>query len=57
VRVATQCQSTTPTKAFLPHQRVTTEGKAMHKAYEEYFESLAEGDEALSFAEFAEALL
>lgn len=29
MRVATQCQSTTPTKAFLPHQRVTTEGKAM----------------------------
>ncbi|HDV9097244.1 TPA: hypothetical protein QIZ65_004082 [Enterobacter kobei] len=27
--MATQCQSTTPTKAFLPHQRVTTEGKAM----------------------------
>jgi hypothetical protein len=27
--VATQCQPTTPTKAFLPHQRVTTEGKAM----------------------------
>lgn len=45
------------TKAFLPHQRVTIEGKAMHKAYEEYFESLSEGDEALSFAEFAEALL
>lgn len=29
MRVATQCQSTTPTKAFLPHQRVTTEDKAM----------------------------
>ncbi len=29
----------------------------MDKAYEEYFESLAEGDEALSFAEFVEALL
>ena len=29
MRVATQCQSTTPTKTFLPHQRVTTEGKAM----------------------------
>lgn len=29
MRVATQCQSTTPTKAFLPHQRVMTEGKAM----------------------------
>ncbi len=29
MRVATQCQSTTPTKAFLPHQRVTTEGKGM----------------------------
>ena len=29
MRVATQCQSTTPTKAFLPHQRVTTEGKTM----------------------------
>lgn len=29
MRVATQCQSTTPTKAFLPHQRVTTEGKVM----------------------------
>ncbi|MGM5671570.1 hypothetical protein [Enterobacter cloacae] len=45
------------TKTFLQHQRVTTEGKAMDKAYEEYFESLAEGDEALSFAEFVEALL
>lgn len=31
MRVATQCQSTTPTKAFLPHQRVTTEGKTMRK--------------------------
>lgn len=29
----------------------------MEKAYEEYFESLAEGEEALSFAEFREALL
>lgn len=28
----------------------------MEKAYEEYFESLAEGEEALSFAEFVEAL-
>ncbi|EBW7767054.1 hypothetical protein DQJ37_15770 [Salmonella enterica subsp. enterica serovar Louisiana] len=28
----------------------------MDKAYEEYFESLAEGEEALSFTEFAEAL-
>ena len=49
-------RNTTPTKAFLPHQRVTTEGKAMDKAYEEYFESLAEGEEALSFAEFVEAV-
>lgn len=31
MRVATQCQPTTPTKTFLPHQRVTTEGKAMRK--------------------------
>lgn len=31
MRVATQCQSTTPTKAFLPHQRLTTEGKGMRK--------------------------
>lgn len=44
------------TKAFLPHQRLTTEGNAMDKAYEEYFESLAEGEEALSFAEFVEAI-
>ncbi|MFT2166387.1 hypothetical protein NFJ16_12830 [Citrobacter freundii] len=29
--MATQCQSTTPTKAFLPHQRVTTEGKVMEE--------------------------
>lgn len=29
MRVATQCQPTTPAKAFLPHQRVTTEGQAM----------------------------
>ncbi len=28
----------------------------MEKAYEEYFEELADGDEALSFAEFKEAL-
>ncbi|EUL55902.1 hypothetical protein P831_04308 [Klebsiella aerogenes UCI 28] len=28
----------------------------MDKAYEEYFNSLAEGEEALSFAEFVEAL-
>ena len=28
----------------------------MDKEYEEYFESLAEGEEALSFAEFCEAL-
>lgn len=28
----------------------------MEKAYEEYFEGLAEGEEALSFAEFKEAL-
>ncbi|CZW93457.1 hypothetical protein DN555_25270 [Enterobacter asburiae] len=28
MRVATQCRNHT-TKAFLPHQRVTTEGKAM----------------------------
>ncbi|EAP1002275.1 hypothetical protein D6F54_15725 [Salmonella enterica] len=28
----------------------------MEKAYEEYFESLADGEEALSFAEFVEAL-
>lgn len=28
----------------------------MDKAYEEYLESLAEGQEALSFAEFVEAL-
>ncbi|ECI5319638.1 hypothetical protein DU209_16065 [Salmonella enterica subsp. enterica serovar Lomalinda] len=28
----------------------------MDKAYEEYFESLAEGEEVLSFTEFAEAL-
>ncbi|HFI8181779.1 TPA: hypothetical protein ACGR5X_000851 [Escherichia coli] len=27
--MATQCQSTTPTKTFLPHRRVTKEGKAM----------------------------
>lgn len=31
-------------------------GKSMEKAYEEYFNSLAEGEEALSFAEFKEAL-
>lgn len=28
----------------------------MDKAYEEYFEGLAEGEEALSYAEFIEAL-
>lgn len=28
----------------------------MDKEYEEYFDSLAEGEEALSFAEFCEAL-
>lgn len=28
----------------------------MEKAYEEYFEGLADGEEALSFTEFAEAL-
>lgn len=28
----------------------------MEQAYEEYFNSLAEGEEALSFAEFVEAL-
>lgn len=28
----------------------------MDKAYEEYFESLAEGEETLSFAEFVEAI-
>lgn len=28
----------------------------MEKAYEEYFEGLADGEEALSFAEFVEAL-
>ncbi|HBR2765381.1 TPA: hypothetical protein ACJI3O_003381 [Raoultella ornithinolytica] len=28
----------------------------MDKAYEEYFDSLAEGEEALSYAEFVEAL-
>ncbi|MED7790422.1 hypothetical protein TB147_03705 [Klebsiella aerogenes] len=28
----------------------------MEKEYEEYFESLSEGDEVLSFAEFKEAL-
>lgn len=28
----------------------------MEKEYKEYFESLSEGDEVLSFAEFAEAL-
>ncbi|EMO7867125.1 hypothetical protein WDR94_004222 [Citrobacter amalonaticus] len=31
-------------------------GKSMEKAYEEYFEGLAKGEEALSFAEFKEAL-
>ncbi len=28
----------------------------MDKAYEEYFESLSEGEEALSFAEFVAAI-
>lgn len=28
----------------------------MEKAYEEYFDSLANGEEALSFAEFVEAM-
>lgn len=28
----------------------------MEKEYEEYFESLAEGEEVLSFAEFVEAI-
>lgn len=28
----------------------------MDRAYEEYFESLAEGEEVLSFTEFSEAL-
>lgn len=28
----------------------------MDKAYEEYFDSLAEGEEALSYTEFVEAL-
>lgn len=28
----------------------------MEKEYEEYFESLAEGEEALSFAEFVEEI-
>lgn len=28
----------------------------MEKAYEEYFDGLAEGEEALSFAEFAQAV-
>lgn len=28
----------------------------MEKSYEEYFEGLADGEEALSFAEFVEAL-
>lgn len=28
----------------------------MEKAYEEYFEGLADGEEALSFTEFKEAL-
>jgi hypothetical protein len=31
-------------------------GMRMEKAYEEYFESLAEGEVALSFAEFVEAI-
>ncbi|MDS0952254.1 hypothetical protein [Enterobacter hormaechei] len=38
MRVATQCQSTTPTKAFLPHQRVTTEVKSMEDEIEEFDE-------------------
>lgn len=29
----------------------------MEKAYEEYFEGLADGEEAFSFAEFVEVLL
>lgn len=29
----------------------------MEKAYEEYFEGLTDGEEALSFAEFVEVLL
>lgn len=43
MRVATQCQSTTQTKAFLPHQRVTTEGKAMAcKCFTEVKERMVE---------------
>lgn len=30
--------------------------KSMDQAYEDYFNSLAEGEEAMSFAEFVESL-
>ncbi len=44
MRVATQCQPTTPTKAFLPHQRVTTEGKGMQIVVRVTKDELAELD-------------
>ncbi|STB29520.1 Uncharacterised protein [Citrobacter koseri] len=43
-------------KGFGPFTNPLNGGHTMDKAYEEYFESLAEGEEALSFAEFVEAL-
>ncbi|HFZ2328057.1 hypothetical protein M4W13_07280 [Citrobacter cronae] len=47
--------STTAPPVKFTNQPQGIEGE-MEKAYEEYFESLAKGEEALSFAEFKEAL-
>ena len=49
MRVATQCQSTTPTKAFLPHQRVTTEGKAMEELITSIKNIQKEAENAFSY--------
>jgi len=38
------------------HKAKQQQGFEMEKAYEEYFNSLAEGDEALSFTEFVQAV-
>ncbi|WP_370605545.1 hypothetical protein [Citrobacter braakii] len=46
---------TAPPAKFTEFQKQGIEGE-MEKAYEEYFEGLADGEEALSFAEFKEAL-
>lgn len=39
-----------------PDSGATAEGYMMEQAYEDYFNSLKTGEEALSFAEFVESL-